>query len=125
MNQVTVAPEARRATRLVRASLLATAIFVAQWASLSFAHAAPPTAGKGKPSERHLSDRWITAKVRAEMFSVSGNESIHVHIKTVRGAVMLTGQVTSQDILQRFTHAAKRPVGVRSVDASSLTVAVR
>ena len=130
MHQVTVAPTGPRATRLVGASLRATAAFVALFAGSFLAHAAPPgsaTSGAEavESSERHLSDRWTTTKVRAEMFAVSGNESIHVHIKTVRDAVTLTGQVTSQDILQQFTRAAKRPVGVTSVDASGLIVAVR
>lgn len=130
MYQVTVAPTGPRATRHVGASLRATAAFVALCAGSSFAHAAQPggaTSGAEavESSERHLSDRWIAGKVRAELFAVSGNESIHVHIKTVRGAVTLTGQVTSQDILEQFTRAAKRPAGVKSVDASGLIVAVR
>ena len=59
------------------------------------------------------------------MFEVSANQSIHVHIKTARGAVTLNGKVASQDIALQFERAAKRPVGVMSVDASGLTVAAR
>ncbi|MEO6280304.1 MAG: BON domain-containing protein [Roseateles sp.] len=110
--------------------MLAGAALVALFASVPAAHAAeaasaPPSSGAGMPPERHRSDRWITTKVRVEIVAVSVNQSIHVHIRTVHGVVTLTGQVASADIVEQFTHAAKRPVGVRSVEASGLTVAVR
>ena len=116
-----------RSRRFDQATRRTITALVALSASLCFAQAAsaPPAATQGKPSERHLSDRWITSKVRAEMFAVSVNQSIHVHIKTVRGAVTLTGKVASLDIALQFERAAKRPVGVNSVDASGLTVAAR
>ena len=127
MNQHAATPLERRSRRFDQATRRAITALVALCASLCFAQAAsaPPAAAQSKPSERHLSDRWITSKVRAEMFAVSANQSIHVHIKTVRGAVTLTGKVASQDIALQFARAAKRPVGFKSVDASGLSVAAR
>ena len=127
MNQHAATRCKHRSRRFDKATRRAITALVTLSVSLCFAQAAsaPPAAAQGKPSERHLSDRWITSKVRAEMFAVSANQSIHVHIKTVRGAVTLTGKVASQDIALQFARAAKRPVGVNSVDASGLTVAAR
>ena len=127
MNQHAATQLERRSRRFDQATRRAITALVALSVSLCFAQAAsaPPATAQGKPAERHLSDRWITSKVRAEMFAVSANQSIHVHIKTVRGAVTLTGKVTSQDIALQFERAAKRLVGVKSVDASGLTVAAR
>lgn len=92
-----------------------------------FALAQVPNAepASAPPAARHLSDRWITAKVRAEILAVSVNQSAHVRVKTVRGAVTLTGTVVSQNIALQFAHAAQRPEGVKSVDASGLTVTAR
>lgn len=104
--------------RFFHAGLRCTAVLVALCVSLSCALAV-------EPAERPLPEQRITTKVTAELFAISGNESIHVHIETVRGAVTLTGEVLSQNIVQQFTRAAKRPVGVESVDASGLTVAAR
>ena len=110
----------RLSRRFAQATRRGAAILVALCASFSFAQAVD-----AEPAERYRSDGWITTKVRAELFAVSANQSVHVHIKTVRGDVTLTGAVVSQDIVAQFTRAAKRPVGVKSVGASGLTVAAQ
>ena len=120
MKLLNATPLDHRCRRFAQATRLGATVLVALCVSFSFAPAV-----NAEPAERYRSDRWITTKVRAEILAVSANQSVHVHIKTVRGDVTLTGAVASQDIVLQFTRAAKRPVGVKSVDASGLTVAAR
>ena len=120
MKRLNATPLDHRSRRFAQATRRGATVLVALCVSFSFAQAV-----NAEPAARHRSDGWITAKVRAEILAVSANQSVHVHIKTLRGDVTLTGAVVSQDIIVQFTRAAKRPVGVMSVDASGLTVAAQ
>jgi hyperosmotically inducible periplasmic protein len=67
-------------------------------------------------------DTWITTKVKSELAGAKNVKSTDISVATTEGVVALTGTVTSSREKNHVIHTAKMVKGVKSVDASSLSV---
>ena len=69
-----------------------------------------------------VDDSWITTKVKSKLAAAKGVKASDISVSTTDGAVTLTGTATSKKEKTRAVHIAKGVKGVKSVDASGLTV---
>jgi hyperosmotically inducible periplasmic protein len=67
-------------------------------------------------------DAWITTKVKSKFAAAKGVKASDISVSTTDGAVTLTGTATSAKEKTRAEHLAKQVKGVKSVDATGLTV---
>jgi len=67
-------------------------------------------------------DAWITTKVKSEFGTTKGIKATDISVSTSDGVVTLTGTVSSQDEKMHAERVAQLVKGVKSVDASHLTV---
>ncbi|MBO9662881.1 BON domain-containing protein [Dokdonella sp.] len=73
-------------------------------------------------SDQPVSDTWITTKVKSQLATTDGVKSMDISVKTVNGVVMLSGTQPDQTAIKNAVAAAQQIKGVKSVDASALTV---
>jgi hyperosmotically inducible protein len=69
-----------------------------------------------------VDDTWITTKVKSKFTAAKNVKSSDISVSTTDGAVTLTGSVASTKQKTHVIHLAKQVKGVKSVDASGLTV---
>lgn len=69
-----------------------------------------------------VDDSWITTKVKSKFAAAKGVKASDISVSTTDGVVTLTGSATSKAEKNRAVHIAKGVKGVKSVDASGLTV---
>ncbi len=69
-----------------------------------------------------VDDAWITTKVKSELAAAKNIKSTDISVTTNDGVVTLTGTVTGAKQKTHAEHVAKKVKGVKSVDASGLTV---
>jgi hyperosmotically inducible periplasmic protein len=67
-------------------------------------------------------DAWITTKVKSEFGTTKGIKATNISVSTHDGVVTLTGKVSSDDEKQHAERVAQLVKGVKSVDASGLTI---
>jgi hyperosmotically inducible protein len=67
-------------------------------------------------------DTWITTKVKSEFATKKSVKGSDISVTTTEGAVTLTGTVTTAKEKASATKLAKGVKGVKSVDATGLTV---
>ena len=67
-------------------------------------------------------DTWITTKVKSELATTKNIKSNDISVSTADGVVSLTGTASSSAEKTKATSVAKKVKGVKSVDASGLTV---
>lgn len=88
----------------------------------------PPSSSSTSSSDESLSgktdDTWITTKVKSELASAKDVKSADISVTTTEGVVALSGTVGSNRDRYHIIHIAKTVKGVKSVDASALTVVV-
>ena len=68
-------------------------------------------------------DTWITTKVKSELAGTKNIKSTDISVTTTEGVVALSGTVASAKQKNHVVHIAKNVKGVKSVDASGLTIA--
>lgn len=96
------------------ALLLGTAGMPAAYAQTTDAN------GAAMKSDQPVTDTWITTKVKTELATTKGVKSTEVGVKTVDGAVTLTGVLPSSTAVKKAVAVAKSVKGVKSVDDSGL-----
>jgi hyperosmotically inducible periplasmic protein len=69
-----------------------------------------------------VDDTWITTKVKSKLAAAKGVKASDISVSTTDGVVSLTGTATSAKEKTHAEHLAKQVKGVKSVDASGLTV---
>jgi len=69
-----------------------------------------------------VDDSWITTKVKSKFAAAKGVKAHDITVSTTDGVVTLTGTATSQTEKKKAVRLAKGVKGVKSVDASGLTV---
>ena len=74
-------------------------------------------------SAQPASDTWITTKVKADLLASPGVSGTSINVETVNGVVSLSGKVDSKTHADEAVAIAKKIKGVKSVNASALTVA--
>lgn len=74
-------------------------------------------------SAQPVNDTWITTKVKADLMATSDVPGTEIDVDTTNGVVKLSGTVDSKAKHDKAITVAKGIKGVKSVDASGLTVA--
>ncbi len=111
----------------LRPALAVAALF----ACAAVVHAAGPeatTVGQKvdkaeKKVEKAVTDSWITTKVKSEILANSVSKAFKVEVTTKSGVVSLNGQLPTKDAVDLVKLIAEKVKGVKSVEASGLTVA--
>lgn len=80
-----------------------------------------PTSNQTVPDK--AADGWITTKVKSELATTKNVKSTDISVTTMDGVVTLTGTASSAAEKAKVEGVAKKVKGVKSVDASGLTVA--
>jgi hyperosmotically inducible periplasmic protein len=73
------------------------------------------TSASSESLGEHIDDSTITAKAKAELIGAKDVKASHVHVKTRRGVVSLTGTVPGAADKQRAQEIVEGISGVRSV----------
>jgi len=76
-------------------------------------------------TQRVVSDSWITTKVKSDLLADDLAKSFKIGVKTIRGVVVLSGALPNQTAVEHASAIAGKVNGVKSVDASTLTVAAK
>jgi hyperosmotically inducible protein len=113
-----------------RKRLLVTGL-IAAFAAVPMAQAAT----QGSPAQQAMSqsesnrtvpdkvaDSWITTKVKSEFAASRQVKGTDISVSTTDGMVTLTGTVATAKEKNKAVHIAHKVKGVKSVDASGLTV---
>jgi hyperosmotically inducible protein len=115
-------------TSTIRHSLYATTLVFA-FAAIPFGQVAAQDAGARmqQSSENQTvpdkaADAWITTKVKSEFGTTKGIPATDISVSTHDGVVTLSGTVASQTQKDHAERVARMVKGVKSVDASGLTV---
>ncbi|BDU20375.1 BON domain-containing protein [Dyella sp. GSA-30] len=69
-----------------------------------------------------VDDAWITTKVKSEFAANKAVKASDISVSTTEGVVTLSGTVATAKEKAHATAIAKKIKGVKSVDASGLTV---
>jgi hyperosmotically inducible periplasmic protein len=75
-----------------------------------------------RQAEEGMSDTWITTQVQSQLLADDTARGFDVDVETQQGVVILSGQVDDQAAVDHIRSIAEDVEGVRSVDASGLTV---
>ncbi|SMG56110.1 BON domain-containing protein [Paraburkholderia susongensis] len=75
---------------------------------------AAPSASSESIGE-HIDDGTITTKVKADLLAAKNVKSTHIHVKTRKGVVWLTGSVPSSDDKSAAEEVVQSVKGVSSV----------
>jgi len=67
-------------------------------------------------------DGWITTKVKSKLAAAKNLKSTDISVETTEGMVTLTGTVPTTSAKNHAVREAKSVKGVKSVDATGLTV---
>ncbi len=76
-------------------------------------------------SEQPVTDSWITAKVKADLLVTEETKGLDINVSTTNGVVTLAGRLDSTAQVEKAVAIARAIRGVKSVDASTLTVKPR
>lgn len=76
---------------------------------------APAPSGASETLGQHVDDATITTKVKAELLGAKDLKSQHIHVKTRKGTVSLTGSVPSADDRDNAEQVAQNVSGVQTV----------
>jgi hyperosmotically inducible protein len=98
-------------------SKLATALFLTGAFVMPLAsHADTPNTSSTKESvKEHVSDAWITSKIKGEYAKDKTVSAMRIHVDTDKGVVKLTGNAKNQDEVDRAVTLAQNTKGVVSV----------
>ena len=66
------------------------------------------------------SDSWITTKVKSDIMADSMSKGFDVHVKTMKGVVMLKGTLPNKDAIAHVKDLAEKVKGVKSVNTTGL-----
>ena len=72
-------------------------------------------AGSSESVGQHVDDTTITTKVKAELLGAKNVKSEHIHVKTRKGVVSLTGTVPSAEDRDNARQVVEGVSGVTSV----------
>lgn len=74
-----------------------------------------PATGTSETMGQHVDDATITTKVKAELLSAKNVKSTHIHVKTRKGIVSLTGTVPTAEDRDNADQVVQNVAGVESV----------
>lgn len=76
---------------------------------------APAPSASSESVGQHIDDGTITTKVKADLLAAKNVKSTHIHVKTRKGVVWLTGSVPSADDKSAAADVVQNVKGVDSV----------
>ena len=112
-------------THFLRNSLIASALvcaFAAVPVSQVLAQDSTQASSDNQTVPGKANDGWITTKVKSKLAAAKNLKSTDISVETKEGTVTLTGTVSSKNAKNHAVKVAKSVKGVKSVDASGLTV---
>jgi len=112
-----------RTRSLIRSSLIAAGLTVAFAAVPVSQVMAQDSATSSQTVPEKAADGLITTKIKSVLATTKGIKSTDISVTTVEGAVTLTGTATSSKEKAHIVRVTKKVKGVKSVDASGVTVA--
>lgn len=104
-------------------AVIALAVALGLGMSAGTALAAPQTAQSADHSSsagEAVSDTWITTKVKSELATTKGVDSMDITVRTTDGVVTLTGVLPNRTAVRKAVAAAESVKGVKDVDAAGL-----
>ncbi len=113
-------------SRLMAAMTLALA-----FAAGSATAATTANANTGEQTKAHeesaqpVGDSWITTKVKADLLATEATKGLDINVTTTNGVVTLSGKLDSKAEVDQAIAVARAIKGVKSVDATTLTVKPR
>jgi len=111
-----------RTPSMIRNGMFAAGLMIA-FAAVPFGQvAAQDSTAASSSSTSETGDAWITTKVKSEFTTTKGISSTDISVTTTNGVVTLTGTATSKHEKTKAINVAKKVKGVKSVDASGLTI---
>lgn len=99
-----------------------TATEVGKDAGNAAANAGNAVKSSAKEVGKEISDSWITAKVKSTFAYTDGVDASDISVTTVKGVVTLTGKADTPAEKAHAIELAKSIRGVKSVNASGLTI---
>lgn len=112
--------------RLMPALTLASALALALVAGTAASAASAGEQTKAnEASAQPVSDSWITTKVKADLLVTEETKGLDINVTTTNGVVTLSGKLDSQAQVEKAVAVARSIKGVKSVDATTLTVKPR
>ena len=81
----------------------------------SSTESASAPSGSSESLGQHISDGTVTTKVKAALMTAKDVKSTHIHVKTRRGIVWLTGSVPTDDDKTRAEQVTAGVTGVHEV----------
>ncbi len=113
-------------THLIRKNLVAMGL-IAAFAAAPLGQVAAQNGMSKDPSNQTVPDKaadaWITTKVKSEFATTKGVDATDISVSTNDGVVTLSGHVGSAAEKMKAEQVAHAVKGVKSVDASGLTLA--
>ncbi|MFD0724687.1 BON domain-containing protein [Lysobacter brunescens] len=76
-------------------------------------------------SQQPVEDSWITTKVKADLLVDEQTKGLDINVSTTNGVVTLAGRLDSTVQVDKAVSIARGIKGVKSVDATTLTVKPR
>lgn len=76
-------------------------------------------------SAQPVGDSWITTKVKADLLATEATKGLDINVTTTNGVVTLSGKLDSKAEVDQAVAVARGIKGVKSVDATTLTVKPR
>ncbi len=76
-------------------------------------------------SAQPVGDSWITTKVKADLLATEATKGLDINVTTTNGVVTLSGKLDSKAEVDQAVALARGIKGVKSVDATTLTVKPR
>ena len=110
-----------RTPSMIRNSLFVAGLMVA-FAAVPVSQVMAQDSTGSSSSTSETGDAWITTKVKSEFTTTKGISSTDISVTTTNGVVTLTGTATSKHEKTKAVNVAKKVKGVKSVDATGLTV---
>lgn len=95
------------------AAVVASLTFAAGVTAQTMASSAPSASSESVG--QHISDGTVTTKVKAALMTAKDVKSTHIHVKTRRGIVWLTGTVPTSDEKTRAEEVTAGVTGVHEV----------
>ena len=98
-------------------SKLATALFVAGALAMPLSSYADKndTSSSKESVKEHVSDAWITSKIKGEFAKDKTVSAMRIHVDTDKGVVKLSGKAKNQDEVEKAVALAQNTKGVISV----------
>jgi hyperosmotically inducible protein len=112
-------------SRLLPALTLALAFAAGSAAAATAVATTGEKTRANEESAQPVGDTWITTKVKADLLATEATKGLDINVSTTNGVVTLSGQLGSKAEVDQAVAVARAIKGVKSVDATTLTVKPR